>query len=145
MLASLAIYVSVVEVIRTNRAPFPGFAGYDPTVLRYVFFAIGLAMFVMARVGWSRMLAASTMRDAPPASSAVARRLQAATIVSLANCEAIAVLGFVLFLLGGQSTGFLRTPRALRAGLGLELPALEPVGGGDAPAAVGEVTSAGPA
>lgn len=102
MLASLAFYAMVIEIIKTNHLPPPPFAGNDPTVLRYLFFAVGLAMLVMARGARARMLAVST-----GASERVgAGRLQIATIVSLAICEAIAVLGLVLFFLTGRSGDF---------------------------------------
>jgi F0F1-type ATP synthase membrane subunit c/vacuolar-type H+-ATPase subunit K len=100
MLASLAFYVLVVEIIRANRLAPPGLAGDDPTVLRYLFLAVGVAMLVMARVGRARMLAAST------GMAETAGRLQTATVVSLAACEAVAILGLVLFFLTGHSRDF---------------------------------------
>jgi hypothetical protein len=103
MLASLAFYALAVEIFKANRLPIPGFAGDDPTVLRYVFFALGLAMLVLGRVVRARVPGAPTGAGAP---QILARQLQTATIVSLANCEAVAILGFVLFLLTGSSRDF---------------------------------------
>lgn len=103
MLASLAFYAMVIEIMKTNRLPPPPFAGDDPTVLRYLFFAVGLAMLVMARGARARMLAVSTGASEERVG---AGRLQIATIVSLAICEAIAVLGLVLFFLTGRSGDF---------------------------------------
>jgi F0F1-type ATP synthase membrane subunit c/vacuolar-type H+-ATPase subunit K len=103
MLASLAFYVLVVEIIRANRLAPPGLAGDDPTVLRYLFVAVGVAMLVMARVERARMLAAST---GVAETRIAAGRLQTATIVSLAASEAVAILGLVLFFLTGHSRDF---------------------------------------
>jgi hypothetical protein len=102
MLASLAFYALVVEIVKANGLP-PGLAGGDPTVLRYLFFAIALAMLIVGRVVRARVLGAPTGAGDP---QIVAGRLQTATIVSLANCEAVAILGLVLFLLTGSSRDF---------------------------------------
>jgi F0F1-type ATP synthase membrane subunit c/vacuolar-type H+-ATPase subunit K len=109
MLTSVAAYVVVAEAIRATHAPFRGFAGYPmPGVIGYAFAAMAVASLVMSRVLRDRRLqpatrlAAPAVRSAGPTGSA-ARRLQEATIVSLALCESIAVLGLVLFLLWGSS------------------------------------------
>ena len=79
-------------------APFAGFAKLDPrtvSLLKYVFLALAAAQFGIIKV----------VPKVMPAKSV--DNLTRAAIITFALCESVAVLGLVLFLLAGNSHGFL--------------------------------------
>ncbi len=101
MVASLLVYVLIVQLVRLRFAAFAGFARFPQwEVLRYVFVGMAVADAVLIRVLKARALAAGAAVVAPGA------RLQVASIVSFALCEAVGVLGFVLFLIAGSPVDF---------------------------------------
>ncbi|HEX2499953.1 MAG TPA: hypothetical protein VHO73_00750 [Methylomirabilota bacterium] len=98
MVASVLIYVVVVEVLRA-RLP-PGGAGVNIDVLRYVFYLLagvqGLAIPFVRR----------TVEAGPRARGSVLARLRTGAITAASLAEAPAVLGLVLFLLAGRRQDF---------------------------------------
>ena len=94
LLASLGTYAFVVAQIQRTHAPFAGFApGVPHDPLRLVFAALALARVVQRSV-----LANAAL---PPLG-----RLRTAAIAALALCEAIAIYGFVLFMLAGRASDY---------------------------------------
>lgn len=94
----LLVALVVGEFIRYRLRPFTGFASLDgASELRYIFFGAAVAAVVLVRV-----LRQALLRK-PPADDARAalRRLQQASFLTLVLSEIPAILGFVLFLLGG--------------------------------------------
>src|SRR5204862_4585563 len=92
-------YAFVAETIRTQQAPFIGFVPAAPIgAFRAVLAGMTLVNLLVARIIPRNIRA---RRAAGPA----AQRLLTASVVALAMCEAIAIYGFVLFLLGGRPTG----------------------------------------
>jgi F0F1-type ATP synthase membrane subunit c/vacuolar-type H+-ATPase subunit K len=95
MLVSLGIYAVVITLIQQTRAPFAGFApGVPHGLLRWIFAALAVA-----GLGLSRVVQRSILGNA---ALPLLGRLTNAAIVGLALCEAIAVYGFVLFMLAGR-------------------------------------------
>ncbi|HEY3101449.1 MAG TPA: hypothetical protein VGL14_21185 [Methylomirabilota bacterium] len=107
LVSSIVVYVFVLRVVATQHAPFIGFApSLDLRLLRVVFALVAVVDLAMLRFVTSSVL--GTTRSAPTAGgdASVAARLMTLSIVRLAICEAIAVLGVVLFLLGGRWADF---------------------------------------
>jgi len=101
------VYVYVLRVVAAHHAPFIGFApSLDLRLLRVIFALVAVVDLAMLRVLTSSVL--GTARPAPTAGggASVAARLTTLSIVRLAICEAVAILGVVLFLLGGRWADF---------------------------------------
>lgn len=97
LIGSVISYAVVVEVLKRVLAPFAGFAALTPAqaqLLKYLFVALALATFFLIKL-IPRILG----------SRSVQQLIQAA-IVTYALSEAVAVLGLVLFLLGGNALDF---------------------------------------
>jgi hypothetical protein len=97
MIASVFVYAGVVELIKWQLAPFAGFAKLDPRtagLLKYVFLAVAAAQYGAIKV----------VQKILPAKSV--DHLSQAAIITFALCEAVAVLGLVLFLLAGNALDF---------------------------------------
>ena len=100
LVLSLVTYAFVAETIRTQQAPFIGFVPAAPIgAFRVVLAGMAAVNLLVARIIPRNIRA---RRAAGPA----AQRLLTASVVALAMCEAIAIYGFVLFLLGGRRTDF---------------------------------------
>jgi hypothetical protein len=97
MIAAVFVYAGVVELIKWQWAPFAGFARLDPRtvgLLKYAFLALAAAQFGIIKVVQKIVPAKST------------DNLPQAAIITFALCEAVAVLGLVLFLLTGNAMDF---------------------------------------
>ena len=108
MALAIAIYALVIEMIRTQRAPFGGFAPDVPlTLLRFAFVLMGVLCFVVVRMVRASIVAGRTRPVAPAGGlTPLVHRLLTASVVTLGICESIAVYGLVLFLLGGHRSDF---------------------------------------
>jgi hypothetical protein len=97
MIAGVFVLAGVVELIKWQWAPFAGFAGFTPRqtdLLRYIFLAMAAVQFGAIKL----------VQKIVPAKSV--DNLPQAAIITFALCEAVAVLGLVLFLVGGNSMDF---------------------------------------
>ena len=97
MIAAVFVYAGVVELIKWQLAPFPGFARLDPrtvSLLKYVFLGIAATQYGIIKIVQKILLARSV------------DNLPQAAIITFALCESVAVLGLVLFLLAGQPLDF---------------------------------------
>jgi len=97
MIAAVFVYAGVVELIKWQLAPFAGFAKLDPHtvgLLKYGFLALAAAQFGIIKV----------LQKILPTRSA--DNLTQAAVITFALCEAVAVLGLVLFLLAGNALDF---------------------------------------
>jgi uncharacterized integral membrane protein len=102
LVLAIGTYAFVVEMLRTNQAPFLGFSPRAPLgLLRLVFAIVTVVILVVVNVVRKQMVAGPAAGRAP-----LPQRLLTASIVALAMCEAIAIYGLVLFLLGGQRADF---------------------------------------
>jgi hypothetical protein len=97
MIASVFVYAGVVELIKWQLAPFAGFAKLDSRtvdLLKYGFLVIAAVQYVAIKVV-QKVLPGKSVDNLP-----------LTAIISFALCESVAVLGLVLFLLGGQTMDF---------------------------------------
>jgi hypothetical protein len=108
LLITIGVYALVLGRIAAQHAPFVGFApSVDLRLLRVVFAVVAVADLVALRIVTQVLLARPGWPVAPArGASPVTQRLFAVSIVRLSICEAIAVLGVALFLLGGRSADF---------------------------------------
>ncbi len=97
MIAAVFVYAGVVELIKWQMAPFAGFARLDPRIaglLKYVFLAIAAAQYGIIKL----------IQKIGPARSV--DQLPQTAIITFALCEAVAILGLVLFFLTGNTMDF---------------------------------------
>jgi hypothetical protein len=102
MLGAVAMYAAVVTVLQLQQQPFSGFAPDRLGQLREGFLLA--ILFVLIGV---RMTRKGVLKKEPGDSpKALVNKLRVATIATFALCEVPAILGLVLFLLGGASKDF---------------------------------------
>ncbi len=103
IIASLFVYLVVVEVLRARMGPFRGIAALAGiATLRYIFY--GLAV---VEVLATRLLQGILLRRAPGDDArATVLKLVRTAVVTLCLSEVPALLGLVLFLLGGLNKDF---------------------------------------
>ena len=108
LVLAIATYAFVVEMIRTRNAPFIGFAPTVPLpLLRLVLAGMAGLGLVVVSIVRPKIIAGQVAASSPGAGErTLVQRLLSATIVTLAVCQAIAIYGLVLFLLGGQRADF---------------------------------------
>ena len=103
LVASLALYLGLVEILRRVLRPFHGFAAAAMSQpVRLAGFGAGAAVVLVILLLRPRLFRRRTDEDVP----AAARRIQSASIVMLVLGEAPAVLGLALFLIGGSAADF---------------------------------------
>src|SRR5882724_271797 len=108
LVLTLASYAHVVEMIRTQQAPFTGFVpGVPLHLLRPGLVVLAVLGLVAGKIVRSSILTDRTTATAPSSGmTPLVPRLLTASIVTLALCEAIAIYGFLLFMIGGQRADF---------------------------------------
>jgi hypothetical protein len=105
IMASLVIYLGLVEVLKAVNRPFRGFAaaaGGSLQPLRLAAFGIAAAVVLVILILRHRLFAVDPMQERR---SALAR-LQKASLVVLVLGEVPAILGLGLFLIGGNAVDF---------------------------------------
>jgi hypothetical protein len=102
MIVSLAVYAAVVVVFQSQHEGFSGFAPERISGLREGFLLA--VLFVLIGIRMSRK--AILKKDRGDDSMTLMNRLRLATVTTFAMCEVPAILGLVLFLLGGSSKDF---------------------------------------
>ncbi|MCX6568246.1 MAG: hypothetical protein NT147_04240 [Candidatus Aminicenantes bacterium] len=101
--ASLVIYLGLVEVLRAVYRPFRGFATLtDIPQLRYAVFGAAAAVIVLIRILRPRLLRRAPGEDV----KTTLHRLQRAAAVTMILGEVPGILGLGLFLLGGYNIDF---------------------------------------
>lgn len=101
--ASLAVYLALVEVLKATLKPFRGFAGIaSPQPVRFAVFGAGAAVVLLILLLRPGLYRRRTGEDLP----AALLRLQKASVLLVVLGEVPAVLGLVLFLLGGFARDF---------------------------------------
>jgi hypothetical protein len=103
IITSLLIYLGLEEFVRARFKPFYGFAGISGLQpIRYGFFALAAAALVLILV-----LRHALLKRTPGDNRKTAlHRLERATLLTLVLAEVPALLGLVLFLLGGLKADF---------------------------------------
>jgi len=103
IIASLVIYLGLVEVLRAVYRPFRGFVTLaNVSQFRYAVFGAAVAVIVLIRVLRPRLLRKALREDA----RTDLHRLQRAAIVTMVLGEIPGILGLGLFLLGGFNIDF---------------------------------------
>jgi hypothetical protein len=103
VIASLFIYLGLVEVLRAVYRPFRGFVTLaNISQLRYAVFGAAVAVIVLIRLLRPRLLRKAPGEDAKTA----LHRLQRAAIVTMVLGEIPGILGLGLFLVSGNNIDF---------------------------------------
>ena len=103
ILASLALYLVLVEVFRSVLRPFRGFAAGMPLQpFRLAAFGSAAAVILMILLLRPRLLGRRGQEDVPSALG----RLQKSSIVILVLGEIPSIVGLGLFLAGGNAVDF---------------------------------------
>jgi len=103
VIVSLLLYLGVEEFIRARFRPFSGFVAVsDLQRLRYAAFGLAILGVVMIRVSRQALLRRSSRDD----EKAARHRLQRTSLLTLVLAEVPAVLGLVLFFVGGLNIDF---------------------------------------
>ncbi len=101
--ACLFFYLVLIELVKSRYRPFAGFARLtDVQTLRIVLFVAAVALVVLNRVINGRLL----KKGAGPDPATTVRTLYRAAIISLTLAEMPAIIGLVLFFLGGLYKDF---------------------------------------
>jgi len=103
VVASLVLYLGLVEVLRAVYRPFRGFVQVaDIQPVRYAFFGTAIIVMILIRILRPRL-----MRTAPQADPGVVLvRLQRTAVLTMVLGEVPGILGLVLFLLSGYNVDF---------------------------------------
>jgi hypothetical protein len=103
IIASLFVYLIVVEVLRTQLKPFRGFAPLsEMSTFRYIFYGLAVLEVLVIRLVQSLLL-----KRAPGDTVKIAvQKLFRASILTVCLSEVPAILGLVLFLIGGLNKDF---------------------------------------
>ena len=112
MMASLLVYTVIVGVFEKGGRPSgtEAFSGSELEIVKFCLMGVSVIIFFLIRFLSARILA---VEEGPggrsrPTSGALPdiQRLTTASVVTYALCEAPAILGLVLFFLGGQASDF---------------------------------------
>ena len=103
IIASLFIYVVVIEFIKSQFRPFSGFAHlYNVGTIRYIFYGLAIVQVIVIR-----LLRGFLLRKTPEDDlKTLIGKLQKTSLLTSALCEGPAIYGLVLFLLSGYSMDF---------------------------------------
>ncbi len=103
IIASLFVLLVVVEVLRAKAGPFRGFVSLPAiATLRYIFYGLAVIEVVATRLLQGILLRRSPGDDV----KGTALKLVRTAVVTLSLSEVPALLGLVLFLLGGLNKDF---------------------------------------
>jgi hypothetical protein len=111
MIASVFIYAGVAEFLAVKHAPFHGFSPLPPAVYdRLRLILLGVALLDFALIPFIRNRALTAARRTGTASVSPlpepVQKMVAASMISFALCESIAIYGLVLFLVNGGRKEF---------------------------------------
>jgi len=112
MMASLLVYAVIVGVFEKAGGSTAGsaLAGTEIEILKFSLMGVSAVLFFFIRFINTRILAVGeeqAERPRPPTGVLPEiGRLTTASVVTYALCEAPAILGLVLFFLGGQASDF---------------------------------------
>lgn len=105
VVASLFLYLAMVEILKATLKPFRGFASVgDMQPLRYAAYGAGAAAILLILLLRPRLFNRRAGEDAATA----LLRLQRASFLTVVLGEVPALLGLVLFLIGGGAADFYR-------------------------------------
>jgi hypothetical protein len=103
IIASMVVYLALVEVLKAAAEPFRGFVTVaDMQPVRYAVFGAAAAVILLILVLRPRLF---RRRDGESLAAAL-MRLQRAALLTMVLAEAPAIFGLVLFLIGGSAADF---------------------------------------
>lgn len=103
MIAGLAVFVVVVEVLNRRPALMEGTAvTADVDVVRYVFYAIAIILVLAANVIRGFVIKGTNVTDV----RSLAARLNVVNVFTIGLADAPAIMGLVLFLVWRRHTDF---------------------------------------
>jgi len=103
IMASLVIYVVVVEIMKARFEPFEGLIdNFDFIPLRYALYALAMANLIVIVQIRKVLLKKASFDDSRDA----IERLRRTSIITSAFCEIPAIMGLILFLLSGLRRDF---------------------------------------
>jgi hypothetical protein len=103
IIASLFVYLIIVEVLRAQLRPFRGFAPLpEMSTVRYVFYGLAVLEVIVIRLVQSLLL----KRTPGDTVRITVQKLFRASILTVCLSEVPAILGLVLFLIGGLNKDF---------------------------------------
>lgn len=103
IVASLVIYAVIVEIMKARFDPFEGLIdNFDFVPLRYAFYAIALANFMVIVQIRKALLRRTSFDDRRNAIERISRT----SVITSAFCETPAIMGLFLFLLSGLRKDF---------------------------------------
>ncbi|MGB8953267.1 MAG: hypothetical protein WCC06_11460 [Candidatus Aminicenantales bacterium] len=98
LIASLFIYLLIIEIVKAGLKPFMGLApSQEIQTLRYFFYALAILLVILNRVLNQFLLKKSPLDDMEKR----VQKLHRATLISMALSETPVLLGLVLFFLWG--------------------------------------------
>ena len=98
VLATVPVYIFLVQFLLLRAEH--GMQGLD--VIRIAFYAIGFSLMLIVKVVQGVLLKKTSGQPA----ESLLRKLMHSAVVTAVFCEIPAVLGFILFLMGGTTTDF---------------------------------------
>jgi len=102
MIAALLIYTAIVEVTKYRHSPFTGFSPDTLSPVKDIFLLAVLVVFVAIRKVRSSIL----KKEKTDNRKTLIKKLKVSTIVTFAFCEIPAILGLVVFFLGGRDNEY---------------------------------------
>jgi hypothetical protein len=103
IVASLLIYLGLVEVIRSINKPFLGFAALsDVQLIRYIFYGGAALIIILIRILRPVLLKRTPLDD----EKTLIHKLSRSALITVILSEIPALLGLILFFLGGLNRDF---------------------------------------
>ncbi|MBN1272078.1 MAG: hypothetical protein JXB26_07370 [Candidatus Aminicenantes bacterium] len=103
ILASLAVYAIIVEIIKARFQPFSGYVPLqNPFLIRYILYAAAATQVIIIRILRGVFLRKNRQQDPEK----LLGNLFRTSLITLALCEVPALIGLVLFFLGGFTKDF---------------------------------------
>jgi F0F1-type ATP synthase membrane subunit c/vacuolar-type H+-ATPase subunit K len=97
MASALLVYTAIVEVMKYQHSPFTGFSPESVASLRDIFLLSILVVLVAIR----KIRISILKKEKTDNLESLVKKLKVSTIITFAFCEVPAILGLIIFFLGG--------------------------------------------
>ena len=101
----ILIYVVIVELIKTNYAPFKGFSDF-PQVDNLKYLLLGVAVADFGFIYFIRRIIVKKLQKGDLRREEIVGRFLILSLIIYALSESIAIYGLILFFLAGNSLNF---------------------------------------
>lgn len=98
MATALLAYTGIVEIFKLQHNPFTGFSPQTVTPVVKEFFLFSMLLVLVAIRKARSSILKKEKKDSP---KSLVNKLRIATIVTFALCEVPAIMGLIIFFLGG--------------------------------------------